>query len=85
MVRPVALLALLGTLAAAANLPIATFALGSGTFPLAFALPGVLGSRMLLDSRPTIQTALICLAALACNLGLDAISSTVQIAMLGLG
>ena len=85
MVVPVAGLTLLGTLAALVHLQLVTFALGSGTFPLAFVVPGVVGSKMLLRHHPTVQTVLICLGALACNLALDAVGSSLQVAILGLG
>lgn len=83
MTAPVAALSLMGMLTAAVHLQLATFALGSWTFPLAFILPGVIGGRQLMASQPVLRTLLYCLGALAANLMIEALGTSAQLTMLG--
>ena len=83
MTAPVALLTLLGLITAAAHLQLATFALGAWTFPLAVAAPAVIAGRMLMASHSVHRATLMCAAAIALNLSIEALGTAAQLAMLG--
>ena len=82
MTAPVAALTLLGILTAAAHLQLATFALGAWTFPLAISVPAVTAGRMLLASQGVARATLMCTAAIALNLTIEAAGTAAQLAML---
>lgn len=83
MTAPVLALTLLGLITAAAHLQLATFALGAWTFPLAVAAPAVIAGRMLMASHSVQRATLLCAAAIALNLAIEALGTTAQLAMLG--
>ncbi|MCA9273015.1 MAG: hypothetical protein KDA31_08225 [Phycisphaerales bacterium] len=83
MTAPVAGLSTAGVLTAAAHLKLATFALGAWTFPLAIVIPGVIGGRQLMASRPLVRTCLLTGAAIGLNLGIEALGTATQLRFLG--
>ncbi len=83
MTAPALVLTLAGLVTAWAHMGFATFALGAWTFPLAIAAPAVVAGRMLMNDCCAWRTSILCLAAIALNLTIEALGTSAQLAMLG--